>query len=71
MLEDGVQEIYRRIRGDAKPALWSKIAGYFWVLAFLSWSTAAWQYPLLLVAKKEEAGFRLGAFRSLGAPKIS
>ncbi|KAM0801166.1 membrane bound O-acyl transferase family-domain-containing protein [Usnea florida] len=71
MLEDGVQEIYRRIRGGAKPALWSKIAGYFWVLAFLSWSTAAWQYPLLFVAKKEEAGFRLGAFRSLGAPESS
>lgn len=68
MLEDGVQEIYRCMRGGTKPALWSRIVGYAWVLAFISWSTAAWQYPALLIAKKEEAGFRLDAFRSLGTP---
>lgn len=69
MLEDGVQEIYRRARGGTTPALWSRVVGYAWVLAFLCWSTAVWQYPALLIMKKEDVVFRLSAFRSLGPPK--
>lgn len=68
MLEDGAQEVYRRFGG--KPGLLSRIVGYIWVLAFLSWSTAAWQYPATLVTKKEDVLFRLSAFRSLGPPNL-
>lgn len=51
MLEDWVQEIYWYIRGDSRRASRSRVVGYVWVLAFLSWSTAAWQYPVLLIGK--------------------
>lgn len=67
MLEDGVQEMYRRIRGGTRSALWSRVVGYVWVFLFLSWSTAAWQYPMLLIAKEEDSAFRLSAFRLLGS----
>lgn len=67
MLEDGAQEIYRRVRG--KPGSLTRIVGYLWVLAFLSWSTAAWQYPAILITKKEDVLFRPIAFRSLGPPR--
>ena len=69
MLEDGVQEIYRRIRRGTTTALWYRVVGYVWVLAFLSWSTAVWQYPALLITKKEDTVLRLSAFRSLGPPR--
>lgn len=52
MLEDGVQETYRHIRGGERAALWSRVVGYVWVLAFLSWSTGVWQYPAVLIAKR-------------------
>lgn len=60
MFEDGTQEIYRRLGGQSGPL--SRMLGYLWVLAFLSWSTAAWQYPVLLVTKKEDHVFRLSPF---------
>lgn len=68
MLEDGAQEIYRRLGG--KPDVLSRIAGYLWVVAFLSWSTAVWQYPAILVTKKGDASFGLSSFRSLGPFKM-
>lgn len=67
MLEDGAQEIYRCLGG--KPRLLTRIVGYLWVLLFLSWSTAAWQYPAILVTKKEDVVFKPIAFRSLGPPR--
>ena len=70
MLEDGVQESFGRIRGGRKPGLWSRVVGYFWVLAFLSWSTAAWQYPASLITKREDVVLGLSALRSLGRPRI-
>ena len=69
MLEDGAQEIHRRVRGGTTTALWSRIVGYVWVVAFLSWSTAVWQYPALLITKKEDIVFKPSAFRSLGPPR--
>ena len=62
MLEDGKQEIYQRMRGGAKPALWSEVVGYVWVLASLFWSTAAWQYPALLLTGKEDVVLRSSGF---------
>ncbi len=67
MLEDGAQEAYRRLGG--KPGFFTWIVGYSWVLAFLSWSTAVWQYPAILVTKKEHVVLRLSSFRSLGPPR--
>jgi hypothetical protein len=51
MIEDGAQELYRRIYGKATAnsgsPLWTKLVGYIWVVAFLTWSTPAWIYPHL------------------------
>ena len=72
MFEDAVQEVYRRTRGQQKfskmQRFWAKAVGYVWVLLFLSWSTAAWQYPAMRVVKREENVFALSALRSLGPP---
>jgi Membrane bound O-acyl transferase family len=52
-LEDGVQTIYRSVRGvrgtkrSAQPGSWAKALGYIWVVAFLSWSTPVWVYPAI------------------------
>lgn len=69
MIEDAAQELYRRSGG--RSGLLSRLIGYVWVLAFLSWSTAAWQYPALLITKKEDVVFGLSAIRSLGSPARS
>lgn len=66
MLEDGAQEIFSRLGG--KHGLSSRFLGYVWLVVFLSCSTAVWQYPAILVAKREDIVFRLGSFRSLGPP---
>lgn len=65
--EDAAQDVYRRIGGQS--GFLSKMIGYMWVLAFLSWSIAAWQYPAILVTKREDAVFKLSALRSLGPSK--
>lgn len=67
MIEDGAQSVYRHIGGH--PGFLSRTVGYIWVLAFLSWSIPAWQYPAILITKKEDVVFKLSAFRSLGPPK--
>lgn len=63
MLEDGVQAIYRSARGlhrspgnrsPGQPPLWTRLIGYIWVLAFLSWSSPAWIYPTLRMNKGED-----------------
>lgn len=55
MLEDGVQELSRRLNGGKSPGgWWSRILGYVWVVVFLSWSTACWQYPQLRIVRREE-----------------
>lgn len=66
MLEDGAQEVFRRFGG--KPGLPSRLLGYVWIVMFLSWSTAAWLYPAILVTKREDIVLNLGSFRSLGPP---
>lgn len=53
MIEDGVQEIWRRIRGnrDEIPLLWRKIMGFLWVTVWLG-ATSSWYLdPLLQSAK--------------------
>ena len=50
MLEDGIQEGWRRITGtrDGKHVnrTWHKIIGFLWLLAFLTWSTPVWSYRM-------------------------
>jgi len=69
MIEDGVQELYRRARGKTPPQsptpMWAKLIGYVWVIAFLAWSTPSWAYPVLRTMTKEEAPITFGEFRSI------
>lgn len=56
MLEDAVQEIYRRnSKGEGKKARghrpWERIMGYLWFVAWMTWTTPAWVYPKALLAK--------------------
>lgn len=71
MLEDGAQEFYRRLaskRQSLKADILRKCVGYVWVLAFLSWSTACWQYPAIRIAKREDTVLGWSDLRSLGPP---
>ncbi|KAI9706837.1 MAG: hypothetical protein M1812_008212 [Candelaria pacifica] len=69
VLEDGVQEMYRRLRGSSTPGPLEKgamrVLGYAWVVVFLSWSAPAWIYPWLQVARKEDNILSFGNFRSI------
>ena len=69
MLEDAVQEVYRRVRvqdtSQSHPPIWAKVLGYIWVIAFLAWSTPSWAYPIIRTINKEEATITVGAFRSI------
>lgn len=69
LLEDGMQEVYRRIRGDKSVGLVEKsamrIMGYIWVVAFLTWSGPAWVYPLSTAANKEDNYITFTNFRSI------
>jgi hypothetical protein len=45
ILEDGVQEIYRRA-GGKEGKVWTKAGGFIWVAAFLLfWSSPSWHWP--------------------------
>ena len=72
MIEDVVQEVNRRIRGQRNvsksEAFWKEAVGYVWVLLFLSWSTAAWQYPAMMTMRREDNVFAMSALRSLKPP---
>ena len=60
MLEDGVQAMYRSVRGLSRgsgkqqPPLWARLVGYAWVVVFLTWSTPAFTYPMSAAYKGEE-----------------
>jgi len=56
MMEDGVQEIWRRISGTTKAdeadedvPLWKKIVGYVWTLSFLCIVAPWYGYPMALI----------------------
>lgn len=55
MLEDAVQEIYRRnSKAEGKSQghqSWTRIVGYLWFVAWMTWTTPAWVYPKALLAK--------------------
>ena len=59
ILEDGVQAMYRSMRGlsrgtQKQPSLWARLVGYAWVVLFLTWSTPAFTYPMSAGYKGEE-----------------
>ena len=58
MLEDGVQALFARVLPGYKEIstyrLFSRIAGYIWVFAFMVWSTPGWMYPSLYANKGEQ-----------------
>ncbi len=64
MLEDGVQELYRRVFGDQQSAV-CRAVGYVWVLAFLSWSSPVWVYPVVRTMKREDMMLTWGALHPL------
>lgn len=65
MFEDGAQETYRRLSGGrVSDRLWSRFLGYVWVVVFLSWSTACWQYPQMRIKRWDD---RFLHFRVLGS----
>lgn len=55
MLEDAVQAVYRRhsrLEGKAPGhKSWTRIVGYVWFVAWMSWTTPAWIYPKAFMAK--------------------
>lgn len=71
IFEDGAQEIFRRLNGGKDSGrLWSRVLGYVWVVVFLSWSTACWQYPYSRIMRWEDKILAPDALRSLlGFPK--
>jgi hypothetical protein len=66
IVEDGVQELYRRVFGNQKSRV-GKAIGYLWVLAFLSWSTPVWVYPVARTMKREDMMLTVNALRPLVA----
>jgi Membrane bound O-acyl transferase family len=77
MLEDSVQEIWRRMGGKGGKGSenggkeeggewWKKIVGFMWVTTFLLvWSAPAWFYPHILVGK-ESAGSKMAPWSVFG-----
>lgn len=55
MLEDAVQNIYRRnFKSEGKARRqkpWERTIGYLWFFAWMTWTTPAWVYPKALLAK--------------------
>lgn len=62
MIEDTVQEIWRRM-GGKKDNLFSRSVGVIWTLAFFSWSGPCWFYPFNRVMRREDMLITPGAFR--------
>lgn len=48
MLEDAVQEAYRRFRGNAKEqrTVWTRLIGYVWTWGFLTLVAPLYNFPL-------------------------
>jgi hypothetical protein len=48
MIEDAVQEAFRRFRGNTKQhsTLWTRLIGYIWVWGFLTLVAPLYNFPL-------------------------
>ena len=50
MFEDAVQALFIRVRGSENAIgsrLIGRVAGYLWVVAWLSWTSPIWIYPIM------------------------
>ena len=59
MVEDAVQAVYRRLKGEEREgkskAGWGvRLVGYVWTMLFLAWSSPAWVYPVLRADRGQE-----------------
>lgn len=64
MFEDGIQEIYRILFGDRETRL-CKAIGFIWVIAFISWSSPVWVYPIARTMEREDMLLTIYAVRPL------
>jgi hypothetical protein len=60
LLEDTVQALYRKAFGDFEGVVY-RILGYFWVVAWLSWSTPLWVYPVVSTMNRDDMLLRIDA----------
>lgn len=65
IIEDAVQEIWKRISGggksaDGESARWERVVGFLWLWAFMAWSVPAWMYAPILSRTTGEQGPLMG-----------
>jgi hypothetical protein len=65
MIEDAVQEIWKRCFGGGKTASsdtarWKRVAGFLWLWAFMAWSVPSWMYAQILSRTAAEQGPLMG-----------
>ncbi|CEL11616.1 hypothetical protein ASPCAL14717 [Aspergillus calidoustus] len=67
MLEDGVQEVYRRLRGSKGPTvrdkLWPRVIGYVWVWGFMACVLPLYTFPLLRYQNAAKNGVPVSVVR--------
>jgi hypothetical protein len=74
MIEDGVQELWRRLSGTEKSAeahkqvaLWKKIVGFTWVMFSISLVSPLFIYPMSRLDMKERWIFPFEITEKVGA----
>jgi hypothetical protein len=67
VLEDCVQAIWGKIPGSQSNAggLFARVMGYFWVAAFVIWSSPVWIYPVILGFREEDAMLSFASIKSI------
>jgi hypothetical protein len=67
MVEDGVQEIYRRVRGSkastAREKLWTRVVGYAWAWGFMACVITMYTFPLLRYQNAAKNGVPISVVR--------
>ena len=53
LFEDAVQAVFNALT-DKRHRGWTRVAGYVWVVLWMTWSSAAWFYPKLQNSIGEE-----------------
>ncbi|KAL2840410.1 membrane bound O-acyl transferase family-domain-containing protein [Aspergillus pseudoustus] len=71
MVEDGVQEIYRRVRGSsvltARERIWTRMVGYIWVGGFMACVIPLYTFPLLRYQNSANNGVPFSVVRLVEA----
>lgn len=68
MIEDGVQDTWRRLFGDGKSAddntgisMWKRVVGLIWLWAFMAWTVPSWMFAPILSRASGEQGAIMGS----------